>query len=77
MKQEEVMERIKELMQEKVNLIREHEDLLKKDRLMMEQLEMQLTLKIENGKIVYKLYAFADLYYVNFTSKRERGGKFN
>ena len=42
MKQEEVMERIKELMQEKVNLIREHEDLLKKDRLMMDQLEMIL-----------------------------------
>ncbi len=42
MKQEEVIERVKELMQEKVNLIREHEELLRKDRLMMEQLEMIL-----------------------------------
>ncbi len=43
----------------------------------MQFLEMQLTLKFENGKIIYELYAFADLYYVYFTSKRERGGKFN
>ena len=42
MKQEEVIERVKELMQDKANLIREHEELLKKDRLMMEQLEMIL-----------------------------------
>ena len=42
MKRVEVIERVKELMHEKEKLIREHEDLVKKDKLLIDQLQMSL-----------------------------------
>lgn len=38
MKRQEIIERVNELMQERQNLTREHEDLILKDKLLTEQL---------------------------------------
>ncbi|MCM1258710.1 MAG: hypothetical protein NC307_12760 [Roseburia sp.] len=42
MKKQELIERISELMQERQNLTREHEDLIMKDKLLTEQLAVVL-----------------------------------
>ena len=42
MEREEMFERVRELMQERENPIREHEELIKKDKLLTEQLEIIL-----------------------------------
>ncbi len=42
MKKEEILERVSELMLERENLIRQHEDLIKKDKLRTEQLDVIL-----------------------------------
>lgn len=42
MKRDELLERVQELMHERANLTREHEDLIKKDKLLTEQLAVIL-----------------------------------
>lgn len=42
MQKAELYERVEELMHERQNLTREHEDLIKKDKLLTEQLEIIL-----------------------------------
>ena len=42
MKKAEMLERLQELMHERENLTREHADLIKKDKLLTEQLEIIL-----------------------------------
>ncbi len=44
MKREELLERIQELIQERENLTRRHEDLIKKDKLLREQLQQIINL---------------------------------